>query len=414
MKKIFSLLLLLISFQKISAQTKSVLFIGNSYTSVNNLPLTVKQLALSKGDSLFVDSNAPGGYTFQQHTTNATTLAKIAQQPWDFVVLQEQSQMPSFPPSQVQTDVYPYATKLDSLIHANDSCTETMFYMTWGKKNGDASNCAGYPILCTFWGVQQRLRESYMEMGQTNQATVAPVGMAWKKIVGDSLSFDLFQADESHPTVYGTYLTACVFYAMLYQKSPVGATYYSTIPDTTAILLQQTADAIVFDSLSLWFESGNIPFSGFDFSAAGTTVTFQSTDINGIQFQWYFGDGNSSAQQNPSHNYAPGTYTVTQIVTSHCMSDTITQTLTVLSSGIVESNILSNEKIFYTDGRIYFQSEISSSIVLYDVLGRKVFEQLIENNKNTQLVNLNLSSGCYIAVLQKNELKNMIAKVIVP
>ena len=76
MKKIFSLLLLLISFQKISAQTKSVLFIGNSYTSVNNLPLTVKQLALSKGDSLFVDSNAPGGYTFQQHTTNATTLSK--------------------------------------------------------------------------------------------------------------------------------------------------------------------------------------------------------------------------------------------------------------------------------------------------------------------------------------------------
>ncbi len=414
MKKIVPLLLLLISLQKISAQTKSVLFIGNSYVSVNNLPLTVQQFALSKGDSLFVDSNAPGGYTFQQHSTNATTLSKIAQQPWDFVVLQEQSQMPSFPPSQVQTDVYPYATKLDSLIHANDSCTETLFYMTWGKKNGDASNCAGYPILCTFWGVQQRLRESYLEMGQMNNATVAPVGMAWKKIIGDSLSFDLFQADESHPTVYGTYLTACVFYAIMYQESPVGATFYSTLPDTTAILLQQTADAIVFDSLSLWFESGNIPFAGFDFSAAGTTVTFQSTGINGVQFQWDLGDGNSSAQQNTSHNYAPGTYTVTQIVTGHCLSDTATQTLTVLPSGIIESHIPSTEKIFYVNGRIYFQSEISTSIVLYDLLGRKVFEQAIEKNKNTQFVNLNLSSGCYIAVLQNNEMKNSTVKVVIP
>ncbi len=405
---------MIISIQKISAQTKSVLFIGNSYTSVNNLPVTVQQLALSKGDSLFVDSSTPGGYTFLQHTTNATTLSKIAQQPWDFVVLQEQSQMPSFPPSQVQTDVYPYATKLDSLIHANDSCTETMFYMTWGKKNGDASNCAGYPILCTFWGVQQRLRESYLEMGQMNHATVAPVGMAWKKIVGDSLSFDLFQADESHPTVYGTYLTACVFYAMLYQKSPVGATFYSTIPDTTAILLQQTADAIVFDSLSLWFESGNIPFAGFNFSATGTTVNFQSTDMNGSQFDWNFGDGSSSTQQGPSHVYVPGTYTVTQVVTNHCLSDTVTHALTVLSSGIAESNQTSTEKLFYVEGRIYFQTEISNSIVLYDVLGRKIFEQSIDKSKIKQVLNLKLSSGCYTAVLENNHQKNSILKVVIP
>lgn len=373
MKKINAFLLLLILAQRISAQSTSVLFIGNSYTSVNNLPATVQLLALSKGDTLFTDVSAPGGYTFQQHTTNTTTLAKISQQQWNYVVLQEQSQMPAFPQSQVQTEVYPFATTLDSLIHENDSCTETVFYMTWGRKNGDASNCSSYPPICTYEGMQQGLRESYLAMGQMNDATVVPVGMAWKKIIADSLSFDLYQADQSHPSVYGTYLTACVFYSVIYQKSPVGATYYSTIPDTTAMLLQQTAEAIVFDSLSLWFESGNIPFSGFDFSATGTTVTFQSADLNGTQFQWDLGDGSSSTQQNPSHNYAPGTYTVSQIVTGHCLSDTSTQTITVLPSGIMESDILSDKKIFYYDGRIHFQSENSNSIAFYDVLGRKVF-----------------------------------------
>ncbi|TSA49302.1 MAG: PKD domain-containing protein [Sphingobacteriales bacterium] len=414
MKKIITLLLLLIPVQKISAQSTSVLFIGNSYTYVNDLPATVRQLALSKGDSMFTDMSAISGYTFQMHSANPTTQSKISQQPWDYVVLQEQSQIPAFSQSQVQTEVYPFATIIDSLIHANDSCTETVFFMTWGRKNGDASNCASYPPICTYEGMQQGLRESYLNMGQMNHATVSPVGMAWKKIIADSLSFNLFQADESHPSVYGTYLTACVFYAMIFQKSPIGATYYSTIPDTTALLLQQTADAIVFDSLSVWFESGNIPFAGFDFSAAGTNVTFQSTDLNGVQFQWDLGDGNSSTQQNPSHNYVPGTYTVTQIVTGHCMSDTVTHTLTVLSSGIIESNIPSYEKIYYADGWIYFRAEISTSIILFDMVGRKVFEQSIEKNKSIQSVNCKLSSGCYIAVMQTNEIKNLIVKLIIP
>ena len=414
MKKIIAFLLLLILAQRISAQSTSVLFIGNSYTSVNNLPATVQLLALSKGDTLFTDVSAPGGYTFQQHTTNTTTLAKISQQQWNYVVLQEQSQMPAFPQSQVQTEVYPFATTLDSLIHEIYSCTETVFYMTWGRKNGDASNCSSYPPICTYEGMQQGLRESYLAMGQMNDATVVPVGMAWKKIIADSLSFDLYQTDQSHPSVYGTYLTACVFYSVIYQKSPVGATYYSTIPDTIALLLQQTAEAIVFDSLSLWFESGNIPFAGFDFSATGTTVTFQSTDLNGTQFQWDLGDGSSSTQQNPSHNYAPGTYTVSQIVTGHCLNDTSTQTITVLPSGIMESDIHSDEKIFYSDGRIHIQSEISNSLVFYDVLGRKVFEQAINKNKSVQFINSNLPSGCYIVVLKNNEEINSIVKVLIP
>ena len=96
------------------------------------------------------------------------------------------------------------------------------------------------------------------------------------------------------------------------------------------------------------------------------------------------------------------------------MSDTATQTLTVLPSGVVESGIPSNEKIFYADGRIYFQSENSSSIVLYDLLGRKIFDQAIQKNKTMQIVNQNFSSGCYIAVLQNNEVNNLIVKVVVP
>ncbi len=124
-----------------------VLFLGNSYTNRNNLPSLLLNAALSTGDTIIVDSNTPGGYTLQGHSTNQISLSKIAQGSWDYVVLQEQSQRPSFPDAQVQADVYPYAKQLDSLVQLANSCTETVFFMTWGRKNGDANNCPFFPPL---------------------------------------------------------------------------------------------------------------------------------------------------------------------------------------------------------------------------------------------------------------------------
>ena len=47
------------------------------------------------------------------------------------------------------------------------------------------------------------------------------------------------------------------------------------------------------------------------------TVAFQDQSSNAVSWQWNFGDGNTSNQQNPSHTYtAYGTYNVTLVVTN--------------------------------------------------------------------------------------------------
>jgi hypothetical protein len=53
-------------------------------------------------------------------------------------------------------------------------------------------------------------------------ATVAPVGVAWKKALVADPKLVLHQADKSHPNPRGSYLAACVFYATLLDKSPLG------------------------------------------------------------------------------------------------------------------------------------------------------------------------------------------------
>ena len=226
MKQIFIILFLVIISARISsAEKRKILFLGNSYTYYNDLPNTLKQLALSLGDTLEVDSYTPGGASFQSLSNDANTLAKIQLPGWDYVVLQAQSQEPAFSPAQVQSDTYPFAKKLDSLIHISNPCAETIFYMTWGRKNGDAGNCAAYPPICTYEGMQQRLRESYLEMSNTNHATCSPVGVAWRTFRVAHPAVELYNPDESHPSVNGTYLAACTFYCSIYHKTTLGANY---------------------------------------------------------------------------------------------------------------------------------------------------------------------------------------------
>ena len=190
MKKLF--LFLFFTPTILLAQSLDVLFIGNSYTYANNMPQMVSELALSFGDTLNFESSTPGGATFNTHSTNINTLNKISQKPWDYVVLQAQSQEPSFSPNQVANDLFPYAQILIDSIESNSTCTEPIFFMTWGRKYGDQQNCQFYPPICTYLGMQQRLRQSYLDMTFNHNATCSPVGICWKESIAQDSTLNLF------------------------------------------------------------------------------------------------------------------------------------------------------------------------------------------------------------------------------
>ena len=179
----------------INAQTKKVLFIGNSYTYYNNMPQLVADAALSVGDTLIKQSHTPGGGTLNNHANNANAMNKIKSDEWDYVVLQAQSQEPSFPLFQVESETFPYATQLCDSIRANSSCTRPMFYMTWGRENGDANNCAVWPPVCTYEGMDSLLNLRYRIMGDMNNSYVSPVGFVWNYIRNNYPQINLYAGD---------------------------------------------------------------------------------------------------------------------------------------------------------------------------------------------------------------------------
>jgi hypothetical protein len=298
---------------------KKVLFIGNSYIYVNDLPKMLAEMAKSTGDSLIYESNTIGGSTLKMHSTDATTIAKIATGKWDYVVLQDQSQFPSFPISQVQQDVYPYAKRLDSMITSANPCTETVFYMTWGRKNGDASNCTFWPPVCTYIGMDSMLRLRYTAMANDNNAIIAPAGPVWNKIRKIYPTIELYNADESHPSVEGTYAAAASFYTAIFRKNPQAITYHPSLDSNIAKAIRQIARQVAFDSLENWNIGKYDSKSSFVITMdSALDLSFVNRSINADTYHWSFGDNLTSTTKSPKHHYVDsGQYTI-RLVSERC------------------------------------------------------------------------------------------------
>ncbi len=419
MKKLLTLCLLL-HMLAAGAQTTSVLFLGNSYTYTANLPATLYQLALAGGDTIYYEQNNPGGYTFQQHSTNATSLSKIASREWDFVVLQEQSQIPSFPPAQVASQCFPYAEVLIDSIRSNYECTEPVFFMTWGRRDGDQSNCQFYPPLCTFEGMNARLRESYLQMGADNSATVAPCGAAWQQMKLENNTFwsGLYSGDGSHPSAWGTYLNACIFYATLFRQTPVGIPYYSNIGQTDAETLQQLAEDMVLDSLNSWYIGHQDVVSNASFAlSGGLSVNFSGASENATAHYWAFGDGESANEQNPQHTYATsGSFTVQHIATSACDADTsyLEVVIETSTTSINTTTISNGITVRWSNDVIIAESGLEKSVELrlFDISGRELLRRNLNGQSREQLDASSLG-GLYVIRITDG-LQTAAHKLVVP
>lgn len=386
--------------------TKRALFLGNSYTSVNNLPQLVADVAASTGDTLIFDSNTPGGYTLQNHATNSSSLAKIAAGNWEYVVLQEQSQLPAFPDSQVEVEVFPYAHLLDSIIHAENTCAETVFYMTWGRKNGDASNCSFWPPVCTYSGMDSLLNLRYRMMADTTNGIVSPVGSVWNYVRQNYPLIELYQSDDSHPSVAGSYAAACTFYSIFFRKDPSLITFNATLPESDASIIRAVTKMIVFDSLLHWHVGEYDPTAYFtDSIADGGQYYVSNKSSYTTDYVWDFGDGTTTTDTNPTHTYTGnGTYNVT-LIASHCgLLDTVSKTVTISVSGLQQEEFIDANFTGYPNPvthELYLtvNPEFSGSqYVVYDKLGQIVLTGKLDS-ENTLISFQELAKGFYLVCL---------------
>lgn len=226
------------------SQPIKVLFLGNSYISVNSLPSLVEEMACSLGYKIEQDSYTPGGVWFSDHKDDPATLSKINSEKWDFVILQNQSQVPGWKPKDVKTQSLPNAQILVNQIKANNDQSEIIYFQTWGRQHGDSQNCSYYPRVCTFAGHSAALKEGYDIYQASTGGLIASVGTYWQFIVQDSEmnrpfdANDLWSEDGNHPGLIGSYLVAAAILEQII-STPLSSSDFTAglDPDIASYLL---------------------------------------------------------------------------------------------------------------------------------------------------------------------------------
>lgn len=205
-----------------------VLFIGNSLTSANDLPLMVQALAKAAGKSMSVESVILGGANLEDHWNDGGAQRAIARQKWDVVVLQ---QGPSSLP--------------ESRVHLR----------MWTKKYAELiRKSGGRPALYMVWPELERnaffddVRDSYSLAASDVKGIFFPAGEVFRAAWRRDPRAPLYASDGFHPTVAGTYAAALSIYGILYRRDPRGLPAQLELSNRQVVRIPQALAELLQDA----------------------------------------------------------------------------------------------------------------------------------------------------------------------
>ena len=194
----------------------NILFIGNSFTFVNDLPAMLTDLASKNGFEITTSSVLKGGaYLHQFADPNHELGKKLSEiyptKKWDFIVLQDQS----FNPANSPDDFLSSAEKLCNTMNDN---AQILFYSTWAYRDHTeklTKTGMNYEEMLT------ALTKSYQKAADIFGGIRIPVGNAFAACTDTYPEIDLYTADDYHPSPCGTYLAVCLFYQAITHTSSI-------------------------------------------------------------------------------------------------------------------------------------------------------------------------------------------------
>ena len=193
----------------------NILFIGNSYTYVNDVPSLFDKLAKENGKNITVDSVTKGARKLYENLDPADEkymeiTRLISKKEYDVLILQEQSYL----------GITDYQSFEKGVLGVNTlvSPKRTVLYATWGRKEG----C---PLLQTLGltseGMCAALENAYKSAAKLINADISPVGRCFNEITKQYGDIDLYSPDLSHQSYIGSCVAAVCHYKTVFGEMPV-------------------------------------------------------------------------------------------------------------------------------------------------------------------------------------------------
>ena len=215
---------------------RSLLYVGNSFFYFNDGVHRIVAGLLDAGErqgEYRSTSRTRGGASLGDHDVEAylapiaLTSSSAVGPPFDAVIMADCSQCPVNP--QLRSAFHEHVRKHSQAVVKHGA--RPILFMTWAY--------ADHPEMTAL------LAQQYTEAGRETGALVVPAGLAFARSIAKDPRIDLYNPDKRHPSLAGSYLSACTILLAVYGKSPVGNPYTAGLDRKTAEVLQQIAEETV-------------------------------------------------------------------------------------------------------------------------------------------------------------------------
>lgn len=164
-----------------------ILFIGNSHTYFNDMPLMVARRFRDLQYDCEVTMIAHGGWFMIQHVQEPDVRFNILNGNYDYVVLQEHAH--PFGPESV---FFEAVHRLNEWIR--EAGAKPVIYMTWAKKDEESR--------------QERMTLAHKQIAEEIDALLAPVGENWWPYIHSCPDVDMYYGDGQHASEEGSEFAA--------------------------------------------------------------------------------------------------------------------------------------------------------------------------------------------------------------
>lgn len=155
----------------------------------------------------------------------------------------------------------------------------------------------------------------------------------------------------------------------------------------------------VADSVTRSVLAMDMPVAGFNYTVDLNEIQLINTSIEGVTYDWTFGDGSVSDEENPIHDYnRNGKYTIQLTAENLCGVHTTSKEITTFYEDLLKIYPNPSDGAFTVDlSQITY---LRSTWIVYDLKGAQIRSGVVSNYESMINFNLNgLSSGVYILKL---------------
>ena len=229
-------------------KTCRILFVGSSALSYagHDVVEIFKNLSEAGDKTVIVHDRIMGGYHLSDHCKNQFTIDKINERIWDYVILQ--GSIPYISKKKWHYLIVPYIKEIRDIIKMRSKNTCVIYMMPWAFKDG-LEWMEGETD--TYKQMQENIYHNTIKLVKEIDLATAPVGWVWYTAITNGYDKDLYLSDYTHPSKYGAYLTACVFYSTIFLE-PAPRINYNWGEDDNPQYLNEIASSTVLYNLDLW------------------------------------------------------------------------------------------------------------------------------------------------------------------